>query len=98
MIDPGLQIVLSVGMPTLAVLVGVLLNNSRLSDLRSHMDSKFDTHREVMEARFREVDTRFEQFNERLDHLDRTFDAKPRRVEEVLDARLKHIEEEIERR
>jgi hypothetical protein len=40
-------------------LVGILINNARLSDLRSYMD-----------ARFKEL----------------------RRVEEVLDARLKHLD------
>lgn len=58
-----------------AVLVGILINNSRLgdtnsriSDLRSHMDSRFDDMRD-------------------------TWRAELRRVEEVLDARLKHLEE-----
>jgi hypothetical protein len=67
MIDPGLQVALAVGVPTLAVLVGILINNSRLNDLRSHIDARFDDMRE-------------------------TWRAELRRVEEVLDARLKHIE------
>lgn len=29
----------------LTVLVGILINNSRLSDLRSHMDTRFDDMR-----------------------------------------------------
>ena len=58
-----------------AVLVGILINNSRLGDtssriseLRSHMDNRFDDMRD-------------------------TWRAELRRVEEVLDARLKHLEE-----
>jgi hypothetical protein len=51
-----------------AVLVGILINNSRLSDLRGHMDNRFDDMRD-------------------------TWRAELRRVEEVLDARLKHLEE-----
>ena len=51
----------------LTVLVGILINNSRLSDLRSHMDTRFDDMRA-------------------------TWQAELRRVEEVLDARLKHLE------
>ncbi len=69
MIDPGLQVTLAVGVPTLAVLVGILINNSRLNDLRSHMDARFDDMRE-------------------------TWRAELRRVEDVLDARLKHIEKD----
>lgn len=42
MADQTVQVALSVGVPTLAVLVGILINNSRLSDLRIHIDSRFD--------------------------------------------------------
>ncbi len=35
--DASLQLAISISVPTLAVLVGILINNSRLSDLRSHM-------------------------------------------------------------
>ena len=48
--------------------IGILINNSRLTDLRSHMDSRFDDMRA-------------------------TWHSELRRVEEVLDARLKHLEE-----
>lgn len=51
-----------------AVLVGILVNNSRLSDLRAHIDSRFDNMRD-------------------------TWRAELRRVEEVIDARLKHLEQ-----
>jgi hypothetical protein len=70
------QVLLTVSVPTLAVLIGILVNNSRLSDtnrrvedLRSHMDARF----EGMSALFTE---------------------KLLRVEQVLDARLKHLEEQ----
>jgi hypothetical protein len=49
------------------VLVGILVNNSRLNDLRGHMDARFADMRE-------------------------TWRSDLRRVEEVLDARLKHLE------
>jgi hypothetical protein len=52
----------------LTVLVGILINNSRLSDLRAHMDTRFDDMRA-------------------------TWQAELHRVEEVLDARLKHLEQ-----
>jgi hypothetical protein len=69
--------------PTMfTVLVGILINNSRLSDvntwigeLRSHMDSRFNG-----------VDRRFEEMKD-------LWRSELHRVEEVLDARLKHIEE-----
>lgn len=66
---------LSVGMPSLMVLVGILINNSGLSDLRHLMDKRFDDVNRLIESRFQ------------------IQDEKLYRVEQVLDARLKHIEE-----
>jgi hypothetical protein len=67
---------LSLAVPNLlAVLMGILINNSRLSDLRAHMD-----------ARFNQVDRRFDDMRD-------MWRSELHRVEEVLDARLKHLEE-----
>ena len=52
----------------ITVLIGILINNSRLGDVRSHLDDRFDDMRD-------------------------TWRAELRRVEEVIDARLKHLEE-----
>ncbi|MBV8845272.1 MAG: hypothetical protein JO307_20895 [Bryobacterales bacterium] len=69
MSDPtAVNTALTVGVPTLAVLFGILVNNSRLNDLRSHIDARFNDMRS-------------------------TWQSELRRVEEVLDARLKHLEE-----
>jgi hypothetical protein len=76
----SVQAILTIGVPTLAVLVGILINGSRLSDLRSYMDKRLD----IMERR---SDQRFEDLKE-------TWRAELHRVEEVLDARLKHLEHE----
>lgn len=70
-----LTIALSTVPTMLTVLIGILINNARLSDLRSHMDDRFDR-----------VDTR-------LGDLKELWRSELHRVEEVLDARLKHIEE-----
>lgn len=51
----------------LAVLAGILINSSRLSDLRAHMDIRFDEMRDLWRSELY-------------------------RVEQVIDARLKHIE------
>ena len=76
-INPGQMLSLALAtVPTmLTVLIGILINNSRLGDvnarigdLRSHMDSRFDDMRA-------------------------SWHSELRRVEEVLDARLKHLEE-----
>jgi hypothetical protein len=81
-IDQTTQAILTVGMPTLAVLVGILVNNSRLSDLRAYIDSRLSAIEKLMDARFDAVDARFEAAHQEL-----------LRVEGVLDARLSHLEQ-----
>jgi len=73
--EASIQLALSISVPTLAVLVGVLVNNSRFTDLRAHMDARFGS------------------MDKRIDDLKETLRAELRRVEEVLDARLRHLEE-----
>ena len=47
----------------------------------------------VMRARFDALNSRFDALNTRLDDMRDLWRAELRRVEEVLDARLKHLEE-----
>lgn len=75
--ENSLQLTLAMGVPTLAVLIGILVNNSRLSDLRAHMDQRFQS-----------VDGKFEA-------MEKLFAERLRRVEEVIDARLVRIENEL---
>jgi hypothetical protein len=75
MTDASIQTALSIGVPTLAVLTGILINNSRLNDLRAHIDD-LRAH----------IDTRFDDMRD-------MWRGELRRVEEVIDARLKHLEE-----
>jgi hypothetical protein len=87
-INPGqiLSIALASVPTMLTVLVGILINNSRLGDvnsriddLRSNVDTRIDDLRSHMDSRF--------------DEMRSTWTSELRRVEEVLDARLKHLEE-----
>ena len=55
---------------TVAVLVGILVNNARLSDLRGHLDVRFEEMKDLWRSELH-------------------------RVEEVLDARLSHLEERL---
>jgi hypothetical protein len=88
----NLQVILSVSVPTMAVLVGILINNSRLGDLRAHMDVRFSE----VDKRFVEVDRRFGEVGKHLHSLEKLFDEKLLRVEQVLDARLTRIEKDLE--
>jgi hypothetical protein len=62
----------------LTVLIGILINNSRLSDIDRRLNARIDDLRAHMDARF--------------DDMRATWQSELRRVEEVLDARLKHLE------
>jgi hypothetical protein len=76
MSDTQLLTIALAAVPTmLAVLVGILINNSRLTDLRGHMDTRFN-----------DVDRRFDEMRD-------LWRSELHRVEQVIDARLKHIED-----
>ena len=67
MADASTQTALAVGVPTLAVLVGILINNSLLNDLRGHMDARFADMREMWQSNLRQVE---EVIYTRLKHLE----------------------------
>jgi hypothetical protein len=61
--EAGLQVALSVSVPTLAVLIGILVNNARLSDLRAqmtdlraHMDQRFTGLNDLFDAKLKRVE------------------------------------------
>jgi hypothetical protein len=85
------QLYIAVGIPMLfnASLIGLVIGLS---------NAKFG----AINTKFEAMNTRFEAINARFDAIDRRFDdmrdlwrAELRRVEEVLDARLKHLEERL---
>ncbi len=63
--------------------MGILINNSRLKD---DVNARIGELRSHMDARFNDVDRRFEELRD-------IWRAELHRVEGVLDARLKHLEE-----
>ena len=66
----------------ITVLIGILINNARLGDINARLGDL----RHHMDVRFNEVDHRFEDMKD-------MWRSELHRVEEVLDARLKHLEE-----
>jgi hypothetical protein len=72
------QLYLAIGIPLLfnATLIGVLI---------AYVNAKFQGMEAKFEARFDAIDKRFDDMRE-------LWRAELRRVEEVLDARLKHLE------
>jgi hypothetical protein len=108
------QSILTVGLPTLAVLIGILMNNSRFNDFNSRLgELRADMHRHFdgTSQRFDGISQRFDdtnrRFDDRFDDLSRRIEDTNRRiedtrdllraeflrVEQVLDARVKHLEE-----
>jgi hypothetical protein len=61
---------IAAAVPTITVLVGILVNNSRLSDLRADLSRQIADTREILRGEMI-------------------------RVEMVMDARLKHLEEKL---
>ena len=73
----------------LAVLVGILINNSRLGDTNARihdMNTRIGELRTHMDSRFNDVDGRFDEMRD-------LWRSELYRVEQVIDARLKHLEE-----
>jgi hypothetical protein len=87
------QLYILVGIPMLfnATLIGLVIAyiNAKIGKVESKMDARFD----AVNARFDNVNTRFDAVNRRFDDMRDLWRAELRRVEEVLDARLKHIED-----
>jgi hypothetical protein len=73
----------------LTVLIGILLNNACLSDVNSRLGEL----RSHMDGRFNDVDRRFDAVDRRFEEMKEMWRTELQRVEEVLDARLKHLEE-----
>jgi hypothetical protein len=67
MADASIQTALALGVPTLAVLVGILINNSRLNGLRSHVNARFADMREMSRSDLRRVEVAIDA---RLKHLE----------------------------
>jgi hypothetical protein len=74
----------------LYILVGVpmLFNATLIGFLIAYINAKLGR----FEARFDAIDKRFDAVDRRFDDMRDLWRAELRRVEEVLDARLKHIE------
>jgi hypothetical protein len=70
----------------LAVLAGILINNSRLSDTNARFSDAIRELRAHMDSRFNDVDRRFDEMRD-------LWRSELYRVEQVTDARLKRLEE-----
>jgi hypothetical protein len=74
----------------LTVLISLLINNSRLGDLDRGLNARIDHIEQGFHAR---IDDLRSHMDARFDDQRAMWQSDLRRVEEVLDARLKHLEE-----
>jgi hypothetical protein len=80
------QLYLAIGVPLLfnAVLVGILV---------AYINAKIDSVNTRLDGITTRFDARFAAIDQRFDDMRDLWRAELRRVEEVLDARLRHLEE-----
>jgi hypothetical protein len=86
MISDDIRLLIAVSLPCLTVLVGILVNNHRITDLQTRVETRIVDLQTSMNQRFDDL-TRFVETRFQLQ------DGKLYRVEQVLDARLKHLED-----
>jgi len=72
---PDSQVLLSVGIPTIAVLIGILINGRQIDALRSEMNVRFQALETTMTARF-------ESAHQALLRVEGVLDSRLRRLEE----------------
>mgnify|MGYP001116755482 CR=1 FL=1 len=90
-----LSVAIGPALTMLVVMVGVLLNNSRISDLRADMSGRFGD----MGGRFADINARFDDMRALIEAHAAAQEANLRRVEDMLlgkfaelDTRLSRIE------
>ena len=76
--------------PYLAIGVPILANAALIGLLLAYMNARFD----AVNQRFEGINQRFDAVNQRFDDMRDMWRSELHRVEEVLDARLRHIEQE----
>ncbi len=95
-----LTIALASAPTMLTVLIGILVNNARLSDVKNDINARMGD----LNARLGDMNARLGETNARIaelrTHMDLRFDetkelwrSELHRVEEIIDARLKHLED-----
>ena len=80
------QLYLAIGIP-------LVINAGMIGLLLAYINSRFDAVEKRFDYRFDDVGRRFDRVDQRFDDMRDLWRAELHRVEEVLDARLKHLEQ-----
>jgi hypothetical protein len=70
--------------PTVAVLIGILINNQRLNDTNQRLNDFA-----------RAIDLRFSETNRHIDDVKDVLRSEMYRIEQVFDARLRYLEDHL---
>lgn len=82
----NVQLYLAIGIP-------VLLNAGMFAMLLVYVNARFTAAENSVNTRFDAIDRRFDAIDRRFDDMRDLWRSELHRVEEVLDARLKHLEQ-----
>src|SRR5579863_164939 len=97
--DASIQLALSIGVPTLAVLMGILINNSRLGDVNSRMGdvnsrlNDMNSRLVDMNSRIGDMNSRIADMNSRLGDLRTHMDTRFEDMKAMWRAELHRVEE-----
>jgi hypothetical protein len=96
--DESTKLLLTILIPTVTVLVGILINNRQLDQLDRHVNSQIASLRSEMLSKFETVDVRITSLRNEMLSLRNEMMSGLQRVEGVLDARLRQVEETLKLR
>jgi hypothetical protein len=80
------QLYLAIGVPT-------LINAAMMGLLIAYINARISGFQRVTDERFANINRRFDAIDRRFDEMRDLWRSELHRVEEVLDARLKHLED-----
>jgi len=89
--DESSKLLLTIAIPTVTILVGILINNRQLDQLSRNVDSRIAALEQHMDSQIASV-------RNEIVALRNEMIARIERVEGVLDARLKQVEEMLKLR
>ena len=90
-VDESSKLLLTVALPTVTVLIGILINNRQIDQLARHMDAQLGSLRNEMNSIRNEMNSLRSEMNARFEAVNQAI----LRVEGVLDARLKQVVETL---
>jgi hypothetical protein len=80
MVSDSMHDIITVGLPILVILFGILLNRADIKDLRAEINTRFDKFRDEINARFDAVDAELRYFHGLTGEIKGRIDSLEKRV------------------